>query len=187
MQVRGTARVDYRETPFNRLASTHMTPMALPTNGTEVAGALDSSRPPALQSLEAIRPLYMLPADPFAEEVLIPGFQAANMVDCMVGFFSSQVLASLAPGLATYLAGSSSRFRLIVSPLLETEDLAAIQKFPLTRSGPAKSDAKDSLDRRHDRQDRRLTFGFMAELSLVMFPPEEPATHFENLLCQEVS
>ena len=61
------------------------------------------------------------------------------------------------------------------------------QKFPLTCSGRAKSDAKDFLGKRHDRQDRRLTSGFMAELSSVMFPPEEPATHFEKLLCQEVS
>ena len=119
--------LDQRETPSNRMASTHVTPAVLPTNGTDVASALDNSRPDALRLLEAIRPLYMLPTDPLAEEVLIPGFQAADMADCMVGFFSSQVLASLAPGLATYLAGSSNRFRLIVSPLLQTEDLAAIE------------------------------------------------------------
>ena len=60
-----------------------------------------------LRSLEGIRPLYMLPVDPLAEEVLIPGFQAADKVSCMVGFFSSEVLASLAPGLArSYLINS---------------------------------------------------------------------------------
>lgn len=80
-----------------------------------------------LRSLEGVRPLYMLPADPLAEEVLIPGFQAADKVDCMVGFFSSEVLASLAPGLATYIAGSQNSFRLVVSPLLRAEDLAAIE------------------------------------------------------------
>ena len=80
-----------------------------------------------LQSLEAIRPLYMLPADPLAEEVLIPGFQAADTVDCMVGFFSSEVLASLAPGLATYIVGSQNSFRLVFSPLLRAEDQAAIE------------------------------------------------------------
>ena len=78
------------------------------------------------------------------------------------------------------LGGKAARQHLILL-------LAGRQKFPLTRNGRAKSDAKDSLDRRHDCQDRRLTFSVMAELSLVMFPPEEPATHFENLLCQEVS
>lgn len=69
----------------------------------------------------------MLPVDSLAEEVLIPGFRAAWKVDCMVGFFSSAVLASLAPGLATYIAGSQNGFRLIVSPLLRAEDRAAIE------------------------------------------------------------
>ena len=80
-----------------------------------------------LRSLDGVRPLYMLPADPLAEEVLIPGFRAAAKVDCMVGFFSSEVLAALAPGLASYIAGSQNSFRLIVSPLLRAEDQAAIE------------------------------------------------------------
>ena len=69
----------------------------------------------------------MLPSDPLAEEVLIPGFRAAGIVDCMVGFFSSGVLASLAPGLATYIAGTDNSFRLIISPLLSAEDKATIE------------------------------------------------------------
>ena len=81
-----------------------------------------------LRSLEEVRPLYMLPVDPLAEEVLIPGFQAANRVDCMVGFFSSEVLASLAPGLATYINGSENSIRLLISPLLRAEDKAAIEE-----------------------------------------------------------
>ena len=80
-----------------------------------------------LRSLEGVRPLYMLPADPLAEEVLIPGFQEAGKVDCMVGFFSSEVLGSLAPGLAAYIANSENSFRLIISPLLRAEDQAAIE------------------------------------------------------------
>ena len=84
-------------------------------------------RESSLRSLDAVRPLYMLPMDPFAEEVLIPGFRVASKVDCMVGFFSSEVLASLAPGLATYIASSENSFRLIVSPLIRTEDQAAIE------------------------------------------------------------
>ena len=81
----------------------------------------------AFQLLEGIRPLYILPDDPLVEEVLIPGFQTAARVDCMVGFFSSNVLASLAPGLATYIAGSENSFRLIVSPVLRPEDKEAIE------------------------------------------------------------
>ncbi len=69
----------------------------------------------------------MLPADPLADEVLIPGFRTAVHVDCMVGFFSSAVLASLAPGLATYIRGTENTFRLLVSPLLRAEDQAAIE------------------------------------------------------------
>ena len=80
-----------------------------------------------LQTLEGVRPLYMLPTDPLVEEVLIPGFQVADKVNCMVGFFSSEVLASLAPGLATYISGSENSFRLIISPLLRAEDRAAIE------------------------------------------------------------
>lgn len=80
-----------------------------------------------LRTLGEARPLYMLPGDPLAEEVLIPGFQAASAVDCMVGFFSSEVLASLAPGLATYIASSENSIRLIISPHLRAEDQAAIK------------------------------------------------------------
>ena len=79
-----------------------------------------------LRSLRDIRPLYILPNDPLAEEVLIEGFRTAANVDCMVGFFSSKILASLAPGLATYIAGSKNSFRLIISPYIRQEDQAAI-------------------------------------------------------------
>ena len=82
---------------------------------------------PSLRSLGGIRPLYMLPTDPLTEDILIPGFQAARSVDCMVGFFTSDVLASLAPGLATYINTTENSFRLIVSPLLRSEDLGAIE------------------------------------------------------------
>lgn len=81
----------------------------------------------SLEALPQTRPLYILPSDPLAEEVLIPGFRESAQVDCMVGFFSSEVLASLAPGLATYIAGSTKSFRLIISPFLRQEDQQAIE------------------------------------------------------------
>ena len=90
-------------------------------------GSLIESSCNELQNLKGVRPLYFLPNDPLADEVLIPGFQAAVGVDCMVGFFSSEVLASLAPGLATYISSSQNSFRLIVSPLLRLEDKEAIE------------------------------------------------------------
>lgn len=82
----------------------------------------------SLRTLDTVRPLYMLPNDPLADEVFIPAFQGADSVDCMVGFFSSAVLASLAPGLATYIDSSPNSLRLIISPLLRAEDRAAIEE-----------------------------------------------------------
>jgi len=82
----------------------------------------------SFRALSGIRPLYLLPNDPLAEEVLIPGFWNADKVDCMVGFFSSGVLASLAPGLATYIGRATRSFRLIMSPLLRVEDQAALEE-----------------------------------------------------------
>jgi len=89
--------------------------------------ALSSVEGAALPMIQDIRPLYFLPNDPLAEEVLIPAFRLAAKVDCMVGFFSSSVLASLAPGLATYIARAEHNFRLIISPLLRPEDQAALE------------------------------------------------------------
>ncbi len=91
-------------------------------------GPLVSPNNEALRSLQDARPLYFLPKDPLTEEVLIPAFQAADAVNCMTGFFSSEVLASLAPGLATYINRSKNSFRLIVSPLLRPHDLAAMEE-----------------------------------------------------------
>ncbi len=99
-----------------------------PTTATAQEEGVATTIKRTLRSLEEIPPLYMLPADPLGEEALIPGFQVADKVDCMVGFFSSEVLSSLAPGLATYITRSKNSLRLIVSPLLRTEDQAAIEE-----------------------------------------------------------
>lgn len=78
--------------------------------------------------LEGIRPLYFLPVDNLAEEALIPGFQFAEMANCMVGFFSSAALADLAPGLASYIERSRESFRLIISPFIGEQDRQAIER-----------------------------------------------------------
>jgi len=80
-----------------------------------------------LEKIDNVRPLYFLPADPLIDEVLVPGFKASNKVSCMVGFFSSAVLAELAPGLAAYIETSHHCFRLIISPFLRSEDREAIE------------------------------------------------------------
>ena len=80
-----------------------------------------------LQTISNIRPLYILPKDSMTEDVLIPCFRSATSVDCMMGFFSSEILVSLAPGLATFINCSGESLRLIISPLLRTEDRKAIE------------------------------------------------------------
>ncbi len=96
-----------------------------------------------LRSMPDIRPLYMLPEDPVTEEVFIPCFQSSAQVDCMVGFFSSEVLVELAPGLATFINQSRERFRLIVSPLLRTEDKIAIEEGMTSPEDIARSILED--------------------------------------------
>ena len=80
-----------------------------------------------LRAVPDIQPLYILPKDPLTDDVLIPCFQSATYVDCMMGFFSSEILVSIAPGLATFINCSDESLRLIISPLLRTEDKEAIE------------------------------------------------------------
>lgn len=80
-----------------------------------------------LRTIPDIQPLYILPKDPVTKDVLIPCFQSATSVDCMMGFFSSEILVSLAPGLASFIDSSDESLRLIISPLLRTEDREAIE------------------------------------------------------------
>ena len=80
------------------------------------------------RSLSNIRPLYILPKEPFPKEVLIPCFKSATRVDCMMGFFSSQILVSLAPGLATFINASDESLRLVINPILSPEDQDAIKE-----------------------------------------------------------
>ena len=81
-----------------------------------------------LRAIPDTRPLYILPKEPVAKEVLIPSFKSATQIDCMMGFFSSKILASLAPGLATFINASDESLRLVVSPTLTEEDQTAIKE-----------------------------------------------------------
>ena len=51
------------------------------------------------QSLRDLKPIYFLPNDLFSEEVLVPTFRISEKADCMMGFFSSEALSTLAPAL----------------------------------------------------------------------------------------
>ena len=96
-----------------------------------------------LRSVPDIQPLYMLPKDPVAEDVLIPCFQSASQVDCMMGFFSSEILGALAPGLATFINSSHGSLRLIISPLLREEDKIAIEEGTASPENIASTALKD--------------------------------------------
>ena len=98
-----------------------------------------------LRSVPNIRPLYILPDDPVTEEVFIPCFQLTAQVDCMMGFFSSQALVPLAPGLATFINCSQENFRLIISPLLRAEDKAAIEEGIVSPEDIANTILKDII------------------------------------------
>ena len=80
-----------------------------------------------LRDLSGISSVYILPDDPITRSVLVPGFQSATNVDAMMGFFSSHSLATLAPGLATFVNDSTGIFRLVISPYLSDEDRKAIE------------------------------------------------------------
>lgn len=78
-------------------------------------------------TLKEARPLYFLPADDLAEEVLIPAYMSCTSAECMAGFFSSEALADLAAGLASYISHSPEPLRLIASPFISERDRQAIE------------------------------------------------------------
>ena len=90
-----------------------------------------------LQELTDLRPVLFLPDDDLAGEVLVPAFQRASAVDCMMGFFSSASLGSLAPGLATFLNLTEGKLRLIASPILSEDDQRAIERGLADRAAKA--------------------------------------------------
>ena len=51
----------------------------------------------SLPELSGIKPIYFLPTDPMADEVLIPSFAVSDRVDNMAGFFSKQGLGFIGP------------------------------------------------------------------------------------------
>lgn len=78
--------------------------------------------------------LYVIPRDDFVHSVLIASLRLSSSVDCMFGFFSSEALRSIAPGLAEYLVRTDSPMRLIVSPNISAQDVAALREGVSTPS-----------------------------------------------------
>ena len=98
-----------------------------------------------MSQLTAIRPIYMLPDEQFVPDVLIPCFENAVNVDCVTGYFSSEALVTLAPGLATFVGHSTGTLRLIVSPFLSAEDRRAMKDGLLSHESAAEQLLKDML------------------------------------------
>ena len=83
---------------------------------------------PLSTALSDVLPDYEIPADDLVGEVLIPAMRHADEVRVGTGFFSSQCLAQLAPGLADYLASNDRPLRLLLSPGISQEDRKAIER-----------------------------------------------------------
>jgi len=78
--------------------------------------------------------VYIIPRDNYVDEVLVNSLRHATSLDCMFGFFGSTALRSIAPGLSEYLARSTQKMRLIVSPNISTEDMTALREGVTTPS-----------------------------------------------------
>lgn len=87
----------------------------------------------SLREVEGIKPILFLPRENLAEDVLIPCLKRARVFDCMMGFFTSESLAQLAPGLSSYITASNKPMRLIISPFLSEQDREAIESGLKTR------------------------------------------------------
>lgn len=85
------------------------------------------------RTLAGAEPLYLMPKDDVAELVISPALAVSENADLMVGFFASQSLAEIAPGLAQYLRKTDEPLRLVVSPFLTAEDQAALRDDPTSR------------------------------------------------------
>jgi len=78
--------------------------------------------------LRGAGPIYVLPKDDVAEQVITPALAASSSARIMIGFFASQALGEIAPGLATYLRETSAPLRLVVSPFLTSADQEALAR-----------------------------------------------------------
>ena len=73
-------------------------------------------------------PIYEIPEDDLVGEVLIPAIKASDDIRIAAGFFSSQCLAQIAPGLADFLRRDSGSLHLLISPAVDATDLAAMER-----------------------------------------------------------
>lgn len=80
--------------------------------------------------MASAEPIYILPKDDVAEQVIVPALKASQSAQVMIGYFSSASFAEFAPGLASYLRSSSEPLQLIISPFLTPQDRVALATVP---------------------------------------------------------
>jgi superfamily II DNA or RNA helicase len=78
--------------------------------------------------LRSALPVYEIPEDDLVGEVLVPAIRVSDEVRIAAGFFSSQCLAQIAPGLADYLRRESGTLHLLISPAVDEADLEAMER-----------------------------------------------------------
>ncbi|MEU3373531.1 DEAD/DEAH box helicase family protein [Streptomyces sp. NPDC006660] len=79
-------------------------------------------------ALRHVLPVYEIPEDDLIGEVLVPAIRVSDDVRVAAGFFSSQCLAQIAPGLADYLRRDSGMLQLLISPAVDSADLDAMER-----------------------------------------------------------
>lgn len=80
-----------------------------------------------LRAMDRLRPLYMVPGDDLIGEVLVPAMASSTSIRCMAGFFQSSAFRHLTPGLAAFINETSGSLQLLISPVLDDEDKAALR------------------------------------------------------------
>jgi superfamily II DNA or RNA helicase len=99
-----------------------------------------------LRGLNRLRPLYTVPGDDLIGEVLVPAMVSCSSVRCMAGFFHSSAFRHLAPGIAAFVNGTDGAFQLLISPVLDEEDRAALRSATADPSEVLARAARTILD-----------------------------------------
>lgn len=89
--------------------------------------------------------LYIVPRDDYVNEVLVSSLKRSTALDCMFGFFGSAALKSIAPGLAEYLARTTTPMRLVVSPNISENDMNALRDGVATPSAVLETRLKELI------------------------------------------
>ena len=72
--------------------------------------------------------IYEIPYDDLVGQVLIPACSRSCAIHISSGYFTSESLAQIAPGLAAFINDTTGQVRLLLSPSLNAEDESAIRE-----------------------------------------------------------